>query len=435
MRNTYTYNVNNISIFKNILLEESKMVDYISILDSNSNFSKLNLPECYIKYDLIAGVDALHVLDSNCDSFNHLQNFHDKYQDWMFGYLSYDLKNNLEKLTSKNSDGIKASLLSFFVPRYVLILNGNSLQIKTYEDRQNCTKFLSDKFIVSDKSKGSLDIKQRDSKDVYIKKIEEIKTHIQRGDIYEMNYCQEFFADNAVINPSLVFNHLNKISNSPFASFLKLNHIYLMCSSPERFIKKIDNKIISQPIKGTRKRGCNAIEDAKLFQELKTSAKDISENIMITDLVRNDLSITAVKDSVNVTELCEVYTFERIHQMITTITSDVSDDTNFSQILKSVFPMGSMTGAPKLKAMKLIEEFESFKRGIFSGANGYITPDGNFDFNVILRAILYNEKRKYLTVGVGGAITIKSDPLEEYEECIVKVKPIFEVLDFKIDEE
>jgi len=207
-----------------------------------------------------------------------------------------------------------------------------------------------------------------------------------------------------------------------------------MCASPERFIKKSGNKIISQPIKGTRKRGRNFAEDNALIKELIESEKEISENVMIVDLVRNDLSITSSKASVKVEELCGIYTFKKVHQMISTISSKVNDDTTFSQILKSVFPMGSMTGVPKLRAMELIEQLEEFKRGIFSGAIGYITPKGDFDFNVVIRTILYNANTKYLSVGVGGAITIKSDANEEYEECLVKVRPIFEVLNFQFDE-
>ena len=137
---------------------------------------------------------------------------------------------------------------------------------------------------------------------------------------------------------------------------------------------------------------------------------------------------------VEVTELCGVHSFETVHQMVSTIECNLSQDKGLSDILRATFPMGSMTGAPKLKAMELIEEFESFKRGVFSGAIGYITPKGDFDFNVVIRTILYNACTKYLSVAVGGAITIKSDANEEYEECLVKVRPIFEVLNFQFDE-
>ena len=172
----------------------------------------------------------------------------------------------------------------------------------------------------------------------------------------------------------------------------------------------------------------------KLIEDLLKSEKDISENIMITDLVRNDLSITASKASVKVNELCEIYTFEKVHQMISTISSKISEDIHFADVLSTTFPMGSMTGAPKLKSMELIEKFETFRRGIFSGAVGYITPEGDFDFNVVIRTILYNLANEYLSIGVGGAITIKSDSFEEYEECLIKAKPLFEALNFNIDD-
>jgi len=388
----------------------------------------------YINYDLIAGVDMLNVIEVNKDAFSQLKEFHQKHEDWLFGYLSYDLKNEVEKLTSTNYDGIQASSLSFFIPKYVLLLKGNKLQIHTYESKENCEQFVEEQLKGINESVSDIYLQQRDTKEEYLQKIGKIKQHIQRGDIYEMNYCQEFFAENISLDPVSVFQQLNNNATTPFSSFLKLNYLYSMCASPERFIKKSGNKLISQPIKGTRKRGASTKEDKALIEELKKSDKDISENIMITDLVRNDLSITATKGSVKVKELCGVYTFEKVHQMITTITSEVDEKEHFSDILKSVFPMGSMTGAPKLKAMELIENFENFKRGVFSGAIGYITPKGDFDFNVVIRTILYNASAKYLSVAVGGAITIKSDKNEEYEECLVKVKPIFEVLNFELDE-
>ena len=393
-----------------------------------------SLPADYINYDLLAGVDALEVLEVNTDAFNSLRAFHLQHQDWLFGYLSYDLKNEVEQLNSKNHDGIRADSLSFFIPKYVLLLKGNKLEIHTHETKENCKQFLVKLEINSEEQTSGIILQQRESKDVYLQKIAQIKRHIQRGDIYEMNYCQEFFAREINLNPPVIFWKLNKETTTPFSSFLKLNHIYAMCASPERFIRKLGNQLISQPIKGTRKRGVEKEQDSILIKELTNSEKDISENVMITDLVRNDLSITATKGSVSVAELCGVYTFEKVHQMITTITSEVDKKVHFSTILKSIFPMGSMTGAPKLKAMELIEEFESFKRGVFSGAIGYITPTGDFDFNVVIRTILYNASTKYLSVGVGGAITIKSDAEEEYEECLVKVKPIFEVLNFQLDE-
>ena len=434
MRFSYTFKVDKPSELIKLLLYKSQSLNYISVLDSNTESNQTSLPADYISYDLIAGVDDLEVLNVDSDSFNALQNFHDKHKDWLFGCLSYDLKNEVEQLTSNNDDGIKAASLSFFIPKYVLLLKGNSLEIQSYESKEDCQQFLAYQQLNWKGKSNVVQLKQRDTKAKYLEKIGVIKKHIQRGDIYEVNYCQEFFSEQVMLNPQQVFLELNTNAKTPFASFLKLNDLHIMCASPERFIKKSGNKIISQPIKGTRKRGIDLAEDKTLIKELIESEKEISENVMIVDLVRNDLSITASKASVKVEELCGIYTFKKVHQMISTISSKVNDDTTFSQILKSVFPMGSMTGVPKLRAMELIEQLEEFKRGIFSGAIGYITPKGDFDFNVVIRTILYNASTKYLSVAVGGAITIKSDANEEYEECLVKVRPIFEVLNFQFDE-
>ena len=285
--------------------------------------NQTSLPVDYINYDLIAGVDALEVLNVDGDSFNALQNFHDKHSDWLFGYLSYDLKNEVEQLTSNNDDGINADSLSFFIPKYVLLLKGNTLEVKSYESKEDCQQFLAyEQFNWKDKS-NTVELKQRDTKAKYLEKIGVIKKHIQRGDIYEVNYCQEFFSEQVMLNPQQVFRELNTNAKTPFASFLKLNDLNIMCASPERFIKKSGNKIISQPIKGTRKRGRDLAEDKALIKELIESEKEISENVMIVDLVRNDLSITASKASVKVEELCGIYTFKKVHQMISTISSNV----------------------------------------------------------------------------------------------------------------
>ena len=165
-----------------------------------------------------------------------------------------------------------------------------------------------------------------------------------------------------------------------------------------------------------------------MFNELKNSEKDKSENVMITDLVRNDLSKTAQKSSVKVEELFGVYSFERVHQMITTISSVIDKKYDFIDLLESCFPMGSMTGAPKLKAMQLIEEYETTKRSIYSGAFGYISPYQDFDFNVVIRSILYDKISSYISVLVGGAITINSDEEQEYEECLIKAQALINVL-------
>jgi para-aminobenzoate synthetase component 1 len=221
---------------------------------------------------------------------------------------------------------------------------------------------------------------------------------------------------------------LNTISRPPFATYFKNNHQYLLCASPERYLRKEGNKVISQPIKGTAKRHPDKVLDEQSKTELAQNPKERSENVMIVDLVRNDLSHTATKGSVIVEELCEIYSFDQVHQMISTIVSTVEDATSPIEILKTTFPMGSMTGAPKISAMKIIEDLEETKRGLYSGAVGYFTPKSDFDFNVVIRSILYNAQNEYLSFSVGSAITSQAVPEQEYEECLLKAKAMFEVL-------
>ena len=435
MRNLFTYFGFNKENVLNILFNLSKKTDYISVLVSNYNKKTSGLPKDYVNYDIIAGIGCIDFIQSNNNSFEKLNNFQLRKRDWLFGYLSYDLKNEIEELQSNNIDNFNAKNLFFFIPEYVILLNDNKLEIKTHNSKELCSQFVKN-FNDSDfpRINSKIHFKARDDKKTYLKKIEKIKSHIQKGDIYEMNYCQEFYSFGNIISPESVFLDLNEKMHTPFSSFLKLKETYVLSASPERFLKKKSNCILSQPIKGTRKRGKTNLLDHNLINELKNSSKDISENVMIVDLVRNDLSVTAKKASVNVFELCEVYTFKEVHQMITSVVSEVDSCVKFSDILKGTFPMGSMTGVPKFRSMELIEYYENFKRGIYSGSVGYVTPELDFDFSVVIRTILYNLANQYVSIGVGGAITIQSDPNEEYEECFIKAKPLFEVLNFKIND-
>ena len=419
----------------NALLHISHDFEYISILLSNIESKNYSLPKDYFSYDILAGVGFDDILMSSSHSFDKLDRFHSQKKDWLFGYLSYDLKNENEEISSNNTDNFNVENLTFFVPEFILLLKNDELEVKTYHSKRKTDRFINAfNFSEVSRSNNQIYLMNRDDKQRYLKKIENIKSHIKRGDIYELNYCQEFYATDVNIEPASVFSDLNESMQAPFASFLKLKDKYILSGSPERFLRKTNSQILSQPIKGTIKRGGTKLEDANLINNLKTSQKDIAENVMIVDLVRNDLSITAKKESVKVDELCKVYTFKKVHQMISSIVSEVDSDVTFCDVLKAAFPMGSMTGAPKLRAMQLIEHFESFKRGFYSGSVGYITPKGDFDFNVVIRTILYNLSTNYLSIGVGGAITMKSNPVDEYMECLIKAQPLFDVLNFQIND-
>lgn len=363
--------------------------------------------------------------------FEELKSFVDFHKDWVFGYLSYDLKNEVEpSLSSKNKDELKFPIAHFFVPQVVLEISEKNTTLHFYEneEKESFLTVLNQKQSKNNQKQQKIEFSQRMSKDNYEHIFEVIKDHIQQGDIYEMNFCHEFFAKNVEINPFETYLKLNDLTNAPFSAFYKNEGQFILSGSPERYIKKDGNKITTQPIKGTSKRGGNYQEDEAIKLELSKNEKERNENIMIVDLVRNDLSKTAKKASVKVEELCKVYTFETVHQMISTVTSEIKEEVHPVEVLRTTFPMGSMTGAPKVEAMKIIEELETTKRGVYSGSVGYFTPEGDFDFNVIIRTLLYNQESKNLSFMVGGAITSKANAEDEYNETLLKAEAMINSL-------
>jgi para-aminobenzoate synthetase component I len=371
-------------------------------------------------------------VDNNCEK--ELTSFLKKHEnDWKFGYVSYDYKNELENLKSEKPDLIKFPLVHFFVPKHVFALKNNSLVLlKGTETDSEVIKLTETKekpfYSASKTNNIPIKINASISKNEYLKKVNSLLRHIKAGDIYEINFCQEFFSQNICLNPAELYTSLSTVSPAPFSVFYKSNNKYLISASPERFVKKIDSKIISQPIKGTKRRSADLKEDEQIKTALFESRKERSENVMVVDMVRNDLSKIAKKGTVKVEELYGIYSFRQVHQMISTISADVEKDILFTDVLRALFPMGSMTGAPKVKAMELIEQYENTKRGLFSGTVGYITPENDFDFNVVIRSVLYNENEENLSFSVGSAITSLSDPEEEYNECLIKAEAIFQVL-------
>jgi len=428
LRINKTITFKDIEVFKSQLLLWSQQFDDAVWLDSNT------YAQDYSNYDTVLAVDAFTSLQTDYhDSFEKLKEYQSLTTDWIFGYLTYDLKNDVEDLQSKNHDGLLFPDLYFFQPKKLFLIKGDTITISYLNavgDELDADLDSINKDPVASKPiKNNIKIKLRIHKDEYFNKLNTMLEKIHRGDIYEANFCQEFYAENTIINPIETYKKLNAISNPPFATFFKCHSKYLLSASPERYLKKEGDTIISQPIKGTAKRSEDLKEDLKLKEDLANDNKERSENIMIVDLVRNDLSKTAIKGSVKVMELCKVYSFEQVHQMISTVVAKVEKYIHPVDIIKSTFPMGSMTGAPKISAMKIIEELEETKRGLYSGAVGYFTPQGDFDFNVVIRSILYNETKQYVSYSVGGAITAKSNPLKEYEECLLKAKAMRTVLE------
>ena len=378
---------------------------------------------------LAIGEQARLVLHDSVE-FTQIQNFLNTHKgSYIFSCIGYDLKEETLKVSSENQNYSGFPKVIFWVPEFVAKIQDEEIReirqgASTSEMTRAAQRFFDAK---NQPLQWNAKLKARTSESDYIATVNTLLDEIQFGNIYEVNYCQEFYDDNCEINhPEAAYFRLNNITEAPFSAYVAFDEFRVLCGSPERYIQKKQDQLISQPIKGTSKRGRTPEEDELLKHALAANPKEQSENVMIVDLVRNDLSKVAQVSSVQVDELFGVYTFNTVHQMISTVSCKLKPEVNFTEILKATFPMGSMTGAPKKSAVELIEKHENFRRGLYSGTIGYVDPNGDFDFNVVIRTLIYNQKKKYLSCAVGGAITIQSTPEAEYEECNVKVKTILD---------
>lgn len=414
--------------FKKKLLTWGNSFPEIVWLDSNLDSSENT------EFEAVLAVEAFTAIKTDYqNAFDKLKEYQQTTKDWIFGYLSYDLKNDVERLKSSNYDGFQFPDLYFFQPQKLVFLKDNIAEfvyLRMVDDEiETDFEEIQKLKLKTENSEEKIEIESRISKEEYLKKVEAMLQHIHRGDIYEANLCQEFFSENVDLDAFSIYQSLNEISTPPFAAFLRLENINLISASPERYLRKKGDQLLTQPIKGTARRSADPEEDKEIALDLARDPKEMSENVMIVDLVRNDLSRIAEKGSVKVDELCKVYSFKQVHQMISSVTATIAKGIEPVEALRTSFPMGSMTGAPKISAMKIIEKLESTKRGLYSGAVGYFSPEEDFDFNVVIRSILYNSTNKYLSFSVGGAITAKSNPEKEYEECLLKSRALREVLE------
>lgn len=423
-----TFPIGDLENVKEKVLNWANRFNTFCFLDNHQYQIEPHSVECL----LAAGVKR-EIKINEGNALRELQEFIDRADGpglpgWLFGHLGYDLKKEIEGLSSNNFDGVGFPNLYFFEPEVLIRLNEKEINIQADD-----AKDIFDQILKERPGPGVVYarpvIQNRLTKGEYIDVISRLRQHILRGDCYEINFCQEFFADNASIDPLSVYKKLSAVSPNPFSALYKIDHHWLICASPERFLKKDGNRILSQPIKGTSQRIIHdEIKDEESRKGLSVSAKDRSENVMVVDLVRNDLSKVCRDGTVKVDELYGIYSFPQVHQMISTVSGELKDDVSFTDIIRANFPMGSMTGAPKRRVMELIEQYEKNKRGIFSGAVGYISPDGDFDLNVVIRSIMYNAGTKYLSFQAGSGITYYSDPEKEWEECLLKAEAIKKVL-------
>jgi para-aminobenzoate synthetase component 1 len=385
-----------------------------SFLDNNHYASADNGYECMLA---IAGKE--HIICRSIDCFETIKNFHENHPGWLFGHINYPAVSKEDKLFPS---------AFFFNPEILIVLKNNTFSIET--EHLDTTEMMDEILNTAISSEtiqkyisGSWN--ESISKEEYTEKLQNILGHIQRGDCYEMNFCMEYTSAASVDNPVSLFQSINTISPNPFSAYYRINDAYAFCASPERFIHRKEDVVISQPIKGTaRRNGMDHQEDASIRQALISDPKERSENIMITDLVRNDLSKIALQGTVKVRELMGVYTFPHVHHLITTIEARVKKEMHWTEIIQACFPMGSMTGAPKKRVMELTEQYEKTARGLFSGTIGYVNPKGDFDFNVVIRTLFYDDEKKRISCKVGSGITIHSQPDKEYDECEAKISAI-----------
>ena len=425
-RKTVSFPVVNFQLTRLQLLSWASQFSSCSFLDNHQYASLWNQQEC-----LVAAGCYQYIKRPAGKALQQLQLFIDAHPgQWFFGHLAYDIKNEIEPLQSLHPDRIGFTDLHFFIPQIVVRLHEQHIIIDSFDDdHASVLLAINTAKIESGSGVQTVQVKPRITRDQYIGIVDKLRGHILRGDCYEVNFCQEFYARQAIIDPLKVYRKLSDVSPNPFSAFYRQNDKYLLCASPERYLMKRGDKLVSQPMKGTASRKLNSGEQDELQKnELRENPKERSENVMVVDLVRNDLSKVCEEATVQVDELFGIYTYPQVHQMISTISGQLRSDISFTDIIRATYPMGSMTGAPKKRVMEIIEQYEQTRRGLFSGAVGYISPNGDFDFNVVIRSLLYNETNKYLSYQVGGGITFYSDAGKEYDECLLKAEAIIAVL-------
>lgn len=419
MANSKRIPISNLAFAKQQLLHFTEQFEICNYYDSNEIKSPLN----YDRFECLAGFGCIEKIigdfETVCEQIE--QN-----QQWVMGYWGYDAH-----LKFENKQVLTAVENGFYIPEFVVsIARNDSAMVVTNNGidetkfNQYCEALIGQNELKELVNDANFEFKAITPKADYLKNVALIKQQIIEGDFYEINYCQKFIHDGLLSKPLATFIALNKKSPTPFAAYVKNESYTVLCTSPERFIYKADTHLVSQPIKGTNKR-MQGIENSAQMEALRVDTKEIAENVMIVDLVRNDLAHVCETGSIKVEELCMVYPFALVNQMISTVVGKIKPNTNYNTILKALFPMGSMTGAPKIEVMKNIAKYEDEPRGIYSGCIGYRMPNGDFDFNVIIRTMLEDKQNQSVSFHVGGAITFDSDPESEFQECMLKAKGLF----------
>jgi para-aminobenzoate synthetase component 1 len=347
--------------------------------------------------------------------------------DWLFGHFGFELATETESVApNPNADETGFPDLFFFVPEAVIAAQKDQVRIGSFDPAPDrIYQAITSTVPASVTRLPSPAFAPRFTREEYLSTVTALRRHLLRGDGYEINFCMEFFTRCVLPDTFSAWWALSRASPNPFSAWYRLNDRHLFCASPERFLRKKENILLSQPIKGTAPR-FPADPDADRLQRdaLAQSRKDRAENVMVVDLVRNDLSKICIPGSVQAAELFAIYGFPQVYQMVSTVIGEMRRGLDWTDAVRATFPMGSMTGAPKNSVVRLIRQYERSRRGLFSGAVGYVDPAGDFDFNVVIRSLFYNHENAYLSYQVGSGITWYSDPAGEYEECLLKAEGI-----------
>lgn len=351
---------------------------------------------------------------------------------WWLGFIGYGLRTQVEQVPITNPSPVDFPESYLFSPKLLLrLLDHETIEAtgpwaEYWLAHRNLPKSLS--LQVSGEPMRFGEPMAWVKEEAYQQGFDKIKHHIAEGDVYELNYCVPFTAVTHGSDPSDMALAMLKEQDAPFGAVLKMDQRFIISLSPERYLKKQGKELVCQPMKGTAPRAADPEVDHANAQKLRESEKERAENMMIVDLVRNDMARASIPGTVAVTEMFGVYPFARVHQMISTITGYLTEGNSGLKALKYAFPMGSMTGAPKVRAMQIIDEVEAFERGPYSGALGYITPSGDYDFNVLIRSLFIDTPRRMAFFAAGGAITWDATAHDEWAEIQLKASHILATL-------
>lgn len=443
-----------INIIWGYLINHKKYSNNAIFLDSNFFHKKYGV-NSYIVFDPVKTF-IYNYSDNNLDDFlnklnyelevNYIKNNQFDFIGGLAGFISYDLADNLERIRLPEKNNIpkiyfglydKVIIYNHKLKKIYLIASSiksisNDLALTTKMNYlkqiiKNAFDYFYKKYQLKFTKIPSLTITSNFSKDEYINAVKKIIEYIKNGDVFEVNLSQKF---KAILNKSFpqkkLYNFLRDKNKAPFSANITLNNLQILSFSPERFIKIKNNYIVTCPIKGTIKRDNDFIEDKFLANILHNSEKDRAENIMIVDLMRNDLSKICEKTSVKVSELCKIESFTNVHHLVSTIKGKLKSSIKNTDIIKTCFPGGSITGAPKIRAMEIISEIEKSNRNIYCGSIGYFSFNNIADLSIAIRTVIINDNELHLSAG--GAITLDSNPESEYQETILKAEKIISIL-------